>query len=329
MFKIGVFGAGHLGKIHIRCLLQSEYYQLVGFYEPNAETGARVAAELGVTHYTDADALYDAVEVIDIVTPTVAHYAVARAALLRDKHVFIEKPVTETVAQGEELLQLAAQRGLQVAVGHVERFNPAFLALQGQHIAPRFIEAHRLATFNPRGTDVSVVLDLMIHDLDIVLHLVNSPVKQVQATGVSIVSSTADIANARIEFENGAVANLTASRISIKQMRKVRLFQPDAYISLDFLDKKTEIIRIFDESQAANLVKDSLMQLDTANGTKYLSMSLPEPPAVNAILTELNELAIAIETQTNPPVTLQDGLNALRIALEIEAQIENNNCINN
>ncbi len=317
--KIGLFGIGHLGKIHLRCLLQSEYYELVGFYDPNDALAAQVVADFGLTRYASVETLLHQVAVVDIVTPTFAHFEIAAAALRLGKHVFIEKPVTQTVAEAEELLALANQNNLKVAVGHVERFNPAFLALHGQTaLAPRFIEAHRLAMFNPRGTEVSVVLDLMIHDIDIILHLVKSKVKSIQANGVTIVSRTPDIANARIEFENGCVANVTASRLSLKQMRKVRLFQSDAYVSMDFLEKKAEIIRLFSEGEAADMDKDSLMKLDTAADPKYLQLSAPEPPAVNAILTELNELAIAIHGNKTPPVSLADGLEALRVALQIE-----------
>jgi predicted dehydrogenase len=316
--KIGVFGAGHLGKIHIRCLLQSEEYELVGFYDPLAENAAKVAAELGVVAFAEAADLLAAVDVADIVTPTFAHFDIAKLALEQKKHVFIEKPVTKTVEEADELLALAEKHNLRVAVGHVERFNPALLAIQGESVAPRFLEGHRLATFNPRGTDVSVVLDLMIHDLDIILHLVQSKVKTVQANGVAIISPTADIANARIEFENGTVANLTASRISMKQMRKIRLFQSDAYISLDFLDKKAEIVRLYNETQANEMNKDMLMPLTTYNETKYIGMTMPEPPAVNAILTELDEFAKAIRAEKAPIVSLQHGRDALALALEID-----------
>jgi predicted dehydrogenase len=318
--KIGVFGAGHLGKIHIRCLQQSDEYELIGFYDADAANAAKVSADLGLTAFATADALLAAIEVADIVTPTFAHFAIAKTALECGKYVFIEKPVTKTVAEADELLVIAQSNNLCVAVGHVERFNPAFLAIQNEQVAPRFVEGHRLSTFNPRGTDVSVVLDLMIHDLDIILHLVQSKVKTVQANGVAIVSPTADIANARIEFENGTVANLTASRISMKQMRKIRLFQADAYISLDFLDKKAEIVRLYNETQAETMNKDVLMPLPTQNGTKYIGMTLPEPPAVNAILTELDEFAKAIKNKTLPIVTLQNGRDALALALEIDKQ---------
>jgi predicted dehydrogenase len=316
--KIGVFGAGHLGKIHIRCLLQSEQYELVGFYDADAANAAKVATELSVISFPSAAALLAEIAVADIVTPTFAHFDIAKTALQQGKHVFIEKPVTQTVAEADELLAIAKANNLQVAVGHVERFNPALLAIQKEHIAPKFVEGHRLSTFNPRGTDVSVVLDLMIHDLDIILHLVQSKVKTVQANGVAIVSPTADIANARIEFENGTVANLTASRISMKQMRKIRLFQPDAYISLDFLDKKAEIVRLYNETQAETMNKDILMPLPTPTGTKYVGMTQPEPPAVNAILTELDEFAKAIHGNYPPIVTLQNGRDALALALEID-----------
>ncbi|MEY4927137.1 MAG: hypothetical protein RI894_1573 [Bacteroidota bacterium] len=317
--RIAVFGAGHLGKIHIRCLLQSAQYNLVGFYEPNQTIAEKVAKEFNIPYFSTADELIALTDVVDIVTPTFAHFDVALQALKADKHVFIEKPVTQTVEQAERLLAEAEARNLKIAVGHVERFNPALLALKGYDIAPKFIEAHRLSLFNARGTDVSVVLDLMIHDLDIVLHLMKSKVKTVQASGVAIVSSTADMVNARLEFENGSVANLTASRFSLKQMRKVRVFQADAYISMDFLEKKSEIINLFDENALTAAEKEDMMQLDTPKGAKFLKLAMPTPPAVNAILTELDEFAIAIIADKMPAVSIHDGLEALRIALMIEA----------
>ena len=246
MLKIGVLGAGHLGKIHIKCIKQIDRYELVGFYDPDAATDKAVEEELGVRCFATIEALIDAVEVVDIVTPTIQHFECASKALQRRRHVFIEKPIVATPAEASQLMKLADEAGVKVQVGHVERFNPAFIAAEPFIKAPKFVEAHRLALFNPRGTDVPVVLDLMVHDLDILFTIINSPVKHVSACGVAIVSPTPDITNARIEFENGSVANLTASRISLKNMRKTRIFQDDAYITVDFLEKKTEITRIHD-----------------------------------------------------------------------------------
>ena len=212
--KIGVLGAGHLGKIHLRCIASSDKLELVGFFDPDAERAAAVAKELNINAFPSADALIEACEAVDIVTPTIHHFAAAKAAILRGRAVFIEKPLTHTVAEGAALVNLAKAQNVVVQVGHVERFNPAFLSLgDNPQLEPMFIEAHRLAPFNPRGTDVSVILDLMIHDIDLILHLVKSDIRAIHASGVAVVSLSPDIANARIEFENGCVANLTASRM--------------------------------------------------------------------------------------------------------------------
>ncbi len=234
MLKAGVLGAGHLGKIHLRLLNESEKYELVGFYDPIKENAEKVAKEFGYKAFNSVEELIDAVDVVDIVTPTLSHFDCAKEAIEKSKHIFIEKPITKTVEEAETIVELAKQYTVKGQVGHVERFNPAFTAVKDTIKNPMFIETHRLAEFNPRGTDVPVVLDLMIHDIDAVLSVVNSKVKNVKASGVSIISETPDIANARIEFENGCVANLTASRISLKNMRKSRFFQRDAYISVDF-----------------------------------------------------------------------------------------------
>lgn len=317
MLKIGVLGAGHLGKIHIKCIqLASETYELVGFYDPSP-AAQELAAQLGITAFASVDELMDAVDVVDVVTPTPTHFELAEKAIKKGKHIFIEKPLTQTVEQAEQLMALSAEHQVLVQVGHVERFNPALLALEDMELAPMFIEAHRLAAFNPRGTDVSVVLDLMIHDLDIVLSMVNSPVVKVSANGVAVVSDTPDIANARIEFANGCVANLTASRISLKQMRKVRLFQRDAYISLDFLEKNAQVVRLY-EKDAPNLPVDAnLLELQTATGTKMIHVDMPTIEPVNAIKMELESFGESIHLGQKPKVSIEDGYQALKLAYEI------------
>lgn len=312
MLRIAVIGAGHLGKIHIRCLQAlKDIYQVVGFFDNNPNTTAAVAAEFGLPAYTDADALIAAVDVVDIVTPTSFHFDWAARAIAAGKHIFVEKPISHNLETARELCRLAKAAGIKAQVGHVERFNPALLALEPLNAtwSPKFLEIHRLATFNPRGTDVSVVEDLMIHDLDIMLKFVNSPVKSVSATGVAIISQYADIANAHIEFQSGAVANITASRISLKAMRKFRFFQSDAYISMDFLNKTTELVRLFDAPNAATMT-----ELDTFSGKKYLQIAQPEAPANNAIQTELAYFAQAISENTPSRVPLEDGLAALELA---------------
>ncbi|HCO84319.1 MAG TPA: oxidoreductase, partial [Arenibacter sp.] len=246
MLNVGVLGAGHLGKIHLRLLNESQKYNLVGFYDPDVINGKKVAAEFGYTFFDNINKLIDAVDVVDIVTPTLSHFDCAKKAMEKGKHVFIEKPITNTLQEAEELLLLEKKHQVKGQVGHVERFNPAFMAVKENINNPMFIETHRLAEFNPRGTDVPVVLDLMIHDIDAILSVVKSEVKQINASGVSVISNSPDIANARIEFENGCVANLTASRISLKNMRKSRFFQKDAYISVDFLEKKVEVVKMKD-----------------------------------------------------------------------------------
>ncbi len=315
MLKVGVIGAGHLGKIHLKCLLElGEIVQLVGFYDEDADRRALIAAELGVVAFSDQGELIDAVDMVDIVTPTIYHFAVAQQAVRQHKHVFIEKPVTATLAEADALAALVSQNQVKAQVGHVERFNPAVLGLRDRKIQPMFIEAHRLAMFNPRGTDVSVVLDLMIHDLDLVLHWIKSPVKTIHASGVAVVSETPDIANARIEFENGCVANLTASRISMKQMRKVRLFQKDTYISLDLLEKQTQVIEISDHLPQDD---NQTFPLETLTGTKYITVDMPEVEQINAIKEELRSFVHSVEQDTPIKVTLEDGIRVLRIAYQI------------
>ena len=315
MLKVGVLGAGHLGKIHLKLLHQSKKYELIGFYDPDIAIGQSVAKEFKYTYFEQLDALIDAVDVVDIVTPTLSHYNCAIKAITKGKHIFIEKPITNTVEEAEHIRLLVSENNLRGQVGHVERFNPAFKAIKSEIKHPMFIETHRLAEFNPRGTDVPVVLDLMIHDIDIILSVVKSPVLSVQASGVSVISETPDIANARIEFENGCVANLTASRISLKNMRKSRFFQKDVYISVDFLEKKTEVVKMKDASEFPD---DFDMILQNAEGVKkQIYFENPKIAANNAILDELETFAEAIENNTKPIVTLRDGANALKVAHQI------------
>ncbi|WP_158960519.1 Gfo/Idh/MocA family protein [Myroides fluvii] len=315
MLKIGVLGAGHLGKIHLRLLNQSEKYELVGFYDPFAENANKVAQEFGYTKFDSIDELIQAVDVIDIVTPTLSHFDCAKKAIEAGKHVFLEKPITTTVEEAEAIIDLAKQYNVLGQVGHVERFNPAFVAVRSKIENPMFIETHRLAEFNPRGTDVPVVLDLMIHDLDAILSVVHSPVKHVSASGVSVLSESPDIANARIEFENGCVANVTASRISMKNMRKSRFFQRDAYISVDYLEKTCEVVKMKDAPETPG---DFDLILQNAEGlNKQIYYDNPTVLPNNAILDELETFHDAIVNNTRPIVTLEDGTKALRLAYQI------------
>ncbi len=315
MLNIGVLGAGHLGKIHLKLLQQSNHYNLVGFYDPFQENAKKVAKEFGYTLFDSIESLIDAVDVVDIVTPTLSHFDCAKLAIEKGKHIFIEKPITNTLQEAEAIRTLASQKHVRGQVGHVERFNPAFTAVKDRIDTPMFIEAHRLSEFNPRGTDVPVVLDLMIHDIDIILSLVKSPVKNVHASGISVISETPDIANARIEFENGCVANLTASRISMKNMRKSRFFQRDAYISVDFLEKKSEVVRMKNVPENPD---EFAMILQNAEGVKkQIYFDNPEITPNNAILDELESFAEAILNNTTPIVSLHQGTEALRVAQKI------------
>ena len=320
MLKIGVLGAGHLGKIHIKCIKEIPEFDLLGFFDPDVNNAGRVEQEFGVKKFASLDELVDAVDVVDIVTPTISHFDCASKSLLKSRHVFIEKPVVTTLVQARELIKMASEAKVKVQVGHVERFNPAFLAAEQFFTSPMFIEGHRLAQFNPRGTDVPVILDLMIHDIDIVLSVVKSGIRNISASGVAVVSDTPDIANARIEFENGCVANLTASRISIKNMRKSRFFQKDAYISIDFLKKEMEVIRIEEPGESGSGFGMPL-DLGPGRGVKQISFLKPEVKPNNAIKSELESFCSAIINNTIPPVTIEDGYHALEVAYMIIDEI--------
>jgi len=327
MLKIGVFGAGHLGKIHIQQWQQVKEAELVGFYDPDDEMAALAVEKFGIQRYEDVDQLISASDAVDIVSPTISHYDIAKSSLLAGKHVFIEKPLSHTLEEGKELVKLVNEANVKCQVGHVERYNPAFLAVGDQLMNPMFIEAHRLAQFNPRGTDVSVILDLMIHDIDIVMCLVKSPVRRISASGVSVLSETADIANARIEFDNGCVANLTSSRISLKNMRKMRLFQRDAYIGIDFLDKKTEIIRLKEDGAEQGIMD---FPLEMANGDKkIISVQYPDVTPLNAIKTELTEFANAIIHDRAVRVSVYDGYQAMDVAHQVLKKMSLHNELHN
>lgn len=316
MLKIGVIGAGHLGKIHLRLLKEIQSVELIGFYDHSPEHSQAVSSELGILAFSSAEELIDQADAIDIVTPTLAHFEYAVKALRKSKHIFIEKPVTHTVNEGKKLVALVHEAGVKAQVGHVERFNPAFLTARQYLHQPMFIETHRLAEFNPRGTDVSVVHDLMIHDIDIVLSVVRSPVKKISASGVAVVSDTPDIANARIEFDNGCVANLTASRISLKSMRKSRFFQRDAYISVDFLKKKTEVVRLKNVVGEPGPL-DITIDLGNNKGSKIIYFDQPKVEESNAIKMELEQFAESILEDKQTPVPIEEGFLALHVAHQV------------
>lgn len=323
MLKIGVLGAGHLGKIHLKLLKEIPGFELVGFFDPNDNNAAQAETTLGVARFSGVDKLIDSVDVVDIVTPTLSHYDCAMKAIKKTKHVFIEKPVTNTLEEAESLVSLVAEADVKAQVGHVERFNPAFLAVKDKELAPMFIETHRLAQFNPRGTDVSVILDLMIHDIDIILSIVKANVKKISASGVPIISKSPDIANARIEFDNGCVANVTASRISIKNLRKMRIFQHDAYISVNFLKKTTEIIRLSENDMSGN-PKAFEIPTGDENNRKFIHFETSDIKEVNSIKLELELFHEAIATNTEPPVTVLDGYQAMKVAYRILHKINKN-----
>jgi predicted dehydrogenase len=313
MLKIGLIGAGHLGKFHLNNWIEIEGVEVVGFCDTDDANAKNVIEKYHLKRFSSPEELLDNCDAVDIVAPTTFHFDLCALALRKGKHVFVEKPLTNTMDEAKALLKLAVESNLKFQVGHVERFNPAFVALKNYTLEPMFIEVHRLAQFNPRGTDVSVILDLMIHDIDIILHLVKSNVSYIAANGVSVLSDTPDIANVRIEFDNGCVANLTSSRISMKKMRKMRLFQKDAYIGIDFLDKKTEIIR-----QNANDDKNVFtFDIDTAKGKKTVAISNPVVAETNAMKDELVAFKNAIINNTETPVTIVDGYRAMEVAHQI------------
>jgi predicted dehydrogenase len=325
MTKIGVLGAGHLGKIHLKCIKNIADYQLVGFFDPDKDNATKIAAEMGIKAFDSAEALVKAADVVDVVSPTTLHYQHAALAVKNFKHVFIEKPITAKLDEARELVSLVREAGVKAMVGHVERFNPAFLALKGITLNPMFIEVHRLAQWNPRGTDVSVVLDVMIHDLDIIHALVKSTVKRISANGVAIVGDTSDIAQARIEFHNGCVVNVTASRISQHNMRRCRIYQSDAYITVDFLNKKTEVYTVHDKLPEGLPKDQPTFHFKSYTKEKHMTIkSLPVQP-VNAIQMELEELLRAIKTDTEPAISAYDGFTALQTAYAIEERIAGHN----
>ncbi|MCS6905332.1 MAG: Gfo/Idh/MocA family oxidoreductase [Bacteroidia bacterium] len=321
MIKVGVIGVGHIGRMHLQQLQGlTEYYEVVGFYDQSKERSVVVEQETQVKAASTIEELMAGVEALVIATPTSSHFSIAAQAIRQGKHVFIEKPICATLEQARGICDLAFEAGVKVQVGQVERYNPAFLVLQKtQELAPMFIEAHRLATWKPRGVDVSVVLDLMIHDIDLVLSIVKSGIKRIHANGVAVVSNSIDIANARLDFFNGCVANLTASRISLKPMRKMRFFQRNAYITLDFLEKKVDIITISETPPSSP--QNEVISYDLNGITKYLFTTSLSVPSTNAIAEELKDFALCIARNTEPKISAHEATAALEVALEIVERI--------
>ena len=321
MLKVGVFGVGHLGKFHLNNWKEMEGVELVGFYDPSDDAAQEVTSKYELARFVEAGRLMDTVDIVDIVAPTPYHFQLCREAIRKGKHVFVEKPLANTMEEAREIVKLVKESRIKFQVGHVERFNPAFLSLQHTELHPLFIEVHRLAQFNPRGTEVSVILDLMIHDIDIILSIVKSEVRNIAANGVAVMTQTPDIANVRIEFNNGCVANLTSSRISMKKMRKMRLFQKDAYIGIDFLEKKSEVIRLRTQEDIDAFTFDIELP---GGGSKTIAVSQPPAPAVNAIRMELEAFRDSIASNTKTIVSDVDGFRAMDIAHQILQKIKNN-----
>ena len=319
MLKVGIFGVGHLGKFHISNWKEIEGVKIIGFFDPNNDNANEVINTHGLKRFSDEEKLIEACDVIDVITPTDLHYEVCMMAIRKGKHVFVEKPLAHTLQEGKDLVNMVREAGVKMQVGHVERFNPAYLALKEMNLNPMFIEVHRLAQFNPRGAEVSVILDLMIHDIDIILSLVKSDVKSISASGVAVMTDTPDIANVRIEFNNGCVANLTSSRISMKKMRKVRLFQKDAYIGIDLLEKKTEIIKLKQPEDVDVFSFD----IDTPNGKKTIAIANPSIEPLNAIKLELESFVDAIANNKPTVVSEIDGYLAMEVAHKILDKINN------
>ena len=322
--RVGVVGVGRLGQLHARLYREVERAELVGVFDTDHSRAQALATELGVMAFASVDELLDAAEAVNVVVPTSYHFSLAQQAIEKQCHVFIEKPITVTTQEAQMLIQQSIERNVVLQVGHIERFNPALLALRGVHVAPMFIESHRLASFDPRGTDVAVVLDLMIHDLDVILSLVKSPLEQIDASGVAVISNEPDIANARLKFENGCVANVTASRISQKKMRKMRLFQRDAYISIDFLQGLSEVFKLVPADTPMNPSSLPLIlgKIDQGEKKRQIIYEKLQAPEGNALKMELESFLEAIANGTPPPVTGEDGLRALEVASAITEMIK-------
>ena len=318
MIKFGVIGAGHLGKIHLD-ILNNSSFNLVGFHDTDVITSKKLAKDKGYTFYENINFLIESIDAAIIVSPTTTHYEIAKKCIKKGKHIFVEKPLTNNSIEAKEIERLANENKVIGQVGFVERYNPAFISCREFIKNPKFIESHRLSDFNPRGTDVSVIMDLMIHDIDIILNIIDSKVKKIDASGVSIISTSPDIANARIEFENGTIANLTSSRISLKKMRKTRIFQSDAYISINFLEKDFQVVKIRDRN---NLDSDnSLIIKNNIGEEKVIYFENPQINQLNSIEAELIDFHNSIKNKLKPKVSLKDGLLALEVAEEIMSQL--------
>ena len=306
--RAAVIGVGYLGRFHAQKFASLDNVELVGVVDSDTTRAAEVAAEVGCQAFNDVQDVLPLVDMVSIVVPTQHHFAVAKACLEAGCHILLEKPITRTVEEAERLIALANEKGLIFQVGHLERFNPAILALKGILKKPLFIESHRLAPFKPRGTDVNVVLDLMIHDIDIILSMVHSPVKLINSVGVPVLSDQVDIANARIQFDNGCVANVTASRVSLEAMRKIRIFQGDSYISIDYQARKISIYRKGGDGVAIPVMPE-------------VTMSHKSFEESDALLAEIRDFVNVVATGSTPVVSGEDGKRALELALQINQKL--------
>ncbi len=325
--KVGVIGAGHLGRLHTKMLCHISKCDFAGIYDTNSEQAKIVSGEFKVKSFSNPDELLNSVEAVSIAATTSAHYELAKKCFEKNIHVFIEKPITASIAQAEEIVKIAADKKLKLQVGHIERFNPALVSLEKFIVQPMFIQTDRLSQFNPRGTDVAVVLDLMIHDIDIILSLVKDEVKNIEASGVAVVSDTIDIANARIQFVNGAVANVTASRISQKKMRKMRIFQRDNYIALDFITGVSEVYRLIPLDEKANSSAISFGEIGIGERKKRVVYEQPEIKEINALKYELELFIDSVLNDKQPVVSGEDGLKVLMVADIILKKIEESKII--
>ena len=318
MIKVGVIGAGHLGKIHLNILNNSDF-ELVGFYDTDVLNSERLSQEKGYFFFKELHLLIDKIDAAVIVSPTTTHFEIAKECIDKGKHIFVEKPLTKDSNEAKIIETMAKEKGIIGQVGFVERYNEAFISCRKFIKNPKFIESHRLSDFNPRGTDVSVIMDLMIHDIDIILSINKSNVRKIDASGVSIISSTPDIANARIEFEDGCIANLTSSRISLKKMRKTRIFQEDAYISINFLEKEFQVVKIRDKHKGE--AENSLIVKNNLGEEKVIFFENPKVQSINSIAAELNDFYGSIKFKSDSKVSLNDGIKALEVAEEIMRQL--------
>lgn len=312
--KVGVIGTGHLGRFHSLNYAQIPQAELVGVYDMDMEKANKVAEESQSKAFESVAALLSEVDAVTVAVPTDKHYESVKEVFEHNVHCMVEKPIMQSLEEADELIKVANEKSLIFQVGQIERFNPAIASVQAMGLAPQFIEAHRLAPFNPRGTEVSVILDLMIHDIDAILSTVKSPIVNLDASGVAVVSDTIDIANARIRFENGTVANLTASRISQKTMRKMRFFQKDTYITVDFHQKMAEVFRLDTDVQNADMV---LGEIGVGENKKQVIYQKPQPVGDNALRAELEAFLSTIQGEDVPCVTAVDGREALAVALQV------------